>query len=1039
MSLKNINLLQSDGLKISFVSMKRLQVLLAALAAVSLTFAAPRSVQQAQQIAGRFVVSSNATPIQRIQRAMNAATPSQPMRLAYTQQQAHSTTPALYVFNAPDHGYVLVSADDRTRAILGYSDTDIFNPDSIPDNLRFWLCMYADEIASLPDETSSQIPAPPAHIATSAQTTYPTIEPLLGDIEWGQNAPFNLLCPSKDNTKCVTGCVATAAAQIMYYHQYPTTGIGSNSYEWNEQTLSADFSATTYDWDNMLPTYKSTDVSEHATAVATLMYHAGIACNMNYGLSAKGGSSANSFKMLQALINNFDYDKGLRVLPKDYMEESDLLTRIARELKAKRPVYMNGYTIKKEGHAFVLDGMQSNGFVHINWGWTGYSNSYFAISALNPYGQGTGGAASGKGFTEGITAYVGIKPNANGDSIPTITADTILYTSADAIAKTEKLTFSLNPFFNKSLLIAKGSIVYMIYKDNAFYKAYKTNKTYNLNPNHYYIKPSTPSGSLSSLEAGEYELVVGVIPDSSHTVYPILTKIAHGPRRFPITVTADSIFVGEGTIDVSAKANTDFTHASIFDLTDYVGFNMLYLNLLTDDYATSEGNLTAGTRCELALVPATRTSIIGTYQLAASTSKGALYSDPSWTALKYAVDDHSTSKALSTGTVTITLDALGNYVFIYDFTAGSHSYTDTLTLPASQVDIQRYMTDTEDFVPSTLRNIRVTALSATETTSLIKTFATKANTSVPYLIEGTISKIASTAALNKKNGYARFYISDDGTTTNQLYCYKTYWLDNQSYQTGSEIQVGDHVVLCTPLQYYSLTTPRATSGYIYQHTSVDSLRDITIRTHIDPMTAFIPSGAGSTSDAIYYYWWESGEDGLLIQAQSEVDNWWTTTITTAADSIACLVVNQDVATKGWTSANYTSDSAFFTADICFQLSKDSDVAAQTSADTAAWILAPIKCEDDAATPLSFSESDALHISVSGHTLTISTLTNLSTSATPIRIYNISGQLIFSSAATDNQSMTSQAVSGYQTITCTLPTSGLYIISTPQQTTKITIP
>ena len=984
---------------------------MAALAAVSLTFAAPRSVQQAQQIAGRFVVSSNATPIQRIQRATNAATPSQPMRLAYTQQQAHSTTPALYVFNAPDHGYVLVSADDHTRVILGYSDTDIFNPDSIPDNLRFWLCMYADEIASLPDETSSQIPAPPTRVAAAKQTTYPTIEPLLGDIAWGQDEPYNNLCPTLNGTRCVTGCVATAAAQIMYYHKYPAQGTGSNSYTWNNKTLSADFN-TTYDWDNMLPTYKSSDVSVHADAVAKLMYHVGVSCNMNYGLNKDGGSGSNNSSMSQALIQNFKYDKGIRTLPKDYMDETDMLLWIANDLSANRPIFMSGRTINDEGHAFVLDGMQSNGFVHINWGWNGYCNSYFAISALTPEDQGTGGAASGNGYTESVTAYIGIQPDVNGDAIPTITADSVVYVGDDRIAKSDELVFSIYPFFNMSPLTAQGEIVCYIYEDNAYYGGYHTYASYDLEINTYYTNPRVVSSTLSSLEAGDYEISIGVLPTDGNTIYPIYTKVAHGERRFPVIVTADSIFIGKGTVDIDAEADVNFTHSVICDYTDYVNVNMLYVSLLTDDYNYSDGQQTAGSVLQLTFMPSNRTSIVGTYQLGGSTAYGTLYNNESWTSLDYVVDGNYISKSLSRGLLTVTMDADGNYVFAYDITAGKYSYSNTLTLPASKVKICRYLPETDNFASSTLQNKSVTALASSDVSSLVQTFTSTSQTTLPYLIQGVISNISSNAAIMKQNGYANFHISDDGTETNRFYCYKTHWLNNKNFTTGSEIKAGDHIVLCTPLQNYNGLYPRAANGYIYQHVSVDKFRDIDIHTHIDPALGFY-----KTTDTLYCYWWESGENGQLVELKPDTANWWTATINTAVDSIACVIVNQDVISQGWNISTKTEDSPFFTSSTCFELTQDA------TSDTTLWTLTPTDCDFFTALPTISPET--LNISVNDHTITIS-----SPCSTPIRIYNITGQLVYSQTESINAS---------QQVTYTLPASGIYIIHTMHQTTKITIP
>ena len=248
--------------------MKRICTLFITVVMATLTFANPRTMEEAMQIAGRFAADNqpSVSSVQRIRRALSASRPAQSMQLAYTQTQTDTATPALYVFNttSDDGGFVIVSADDRTRAILGYTDNGHFDSDNIPDNMRFWLRMYASEIASLSDDPATNLKAAAANFhataanfsATDATTTYPTVAPLLGQTVWGQGTPFNNLCPEVNGDHCPTGCVATAAAQIMYHHKHPAKGTGSHSYQWNNQTLSADFANTTFDWANMLPSYK---------------------------------------------------------------------------------------------------------------------------------------------------------------------------------------------------------------------------------------------------------------------------------------------------------------------------------------------------------------------------------------------------------------------------------------------------------------------------------------------------------------------------------------------------------------------------------------------------------------------------------------------------------------------------------------------------------------------------------------------------------------------------------------------------------------
>ena len=377
-----------------------------------------RTPQEAAQIASEFIYQRNlsATPALRIQRASQAAVISTPVELVHTQYQADKSTPAVYVFNNQQaEGFVLISAIDNARSVLGYADQGNFNPNDIPCNLQLWLQMYAEELAyaSFSPQRAASNP--------SLNTQYPDIAPLLGETQWGQGKPYNNMCPLIDGARSVAGCVATALSQIMYKHQYPLHGTGSNSYRLRNGTqLSVDFSEATYDWENMLPKYKKSYTQEQADAVAELVYHVGVACNMSYSPSASGAVSQLS---LQAMHKYFGYDAGLTPLLKDYMSEDKILTAMAADLKQGLPIYMSGSTINYEGHAFVCDGMQSNGYLHINWGWDGAGDGYYSLSALDPGQHGTGGSAQNLAFTVDVCAYTNLRPDQGGIPQPLLSVD----------------------------------------------------------------------------------------------------------------------------------------------------------------------------------------------------------------------------------------------------------------------------------------------------------------------------------------------------------------------------------------------------------------------------------------------------------------------------------------------------------------------------------------------------------------------------------------------------------------------------------------
>ena len=519
-----------------------------------------RTVQEASAIASSFIqLRSESVPAKRIRQASHATTVSVPVELAYTQLQTDSITPAVYVFNSENQGFVLVSAEDHARAILGYSDEGYFDENDIPDNMLFWLQMYADEMAQEITNHHAMRLVAAQHNSTRLEAmkrkqsadTYPTISPILGNTVWGQDTPFNNYCPSYNGQRTVTGCVATALSQIMYVHKHPTRGKGSHSYTTTTKQLSvsANFGNTTYDWANMIPNYKNSYTTTQANAVATLMYHVGVAADMDYTVE---GSGTTSNVALVAITEYFDYDKAINILPKDYMKEENILQTIATDLQTGRPVYLSGATINQEGHAFVCDGMRSDGYLHINWGWNGTANGYFTLSALDPEHQGTGGSTSDLAFTERVVAYTNIKPNAGGDALPLITIDQLVRTSADEISKNKEVSFSLERFTSSGLTTAAGMVTYFIYDSNGELISQVPIGTIELPVGYYYTDPIRVSESLpNSLATGDYELAIRYIDDAGID-HPILVKES-GEVRIPFTVTNTQFIFSENSVDYSIK------------------------------------------------------------------------------------------------------------------------------------------------------------------------------------------------------------------------------------------------------------------------------------------------------------------------------------------------------------------------------------------------------------------------------------------------------------------------------------------------------
>jgi len=440
---------------------------------ISLVFPKSRTSQEALQLVNSFINKSNSS----IQKAPASV---RPLHLVYTsfEKQDFPTSankPYYFVYNiGENNGFIIVSGDDRAKGILGYSDSGSFDMNTLPDNLKYWLRCYENELKPLlnyPDSlslmTTVQSNAPKR---VSSFTT--TVSPLTTAIKWNQDAPYNNYCPvinAGTGERAVTGCVATAMAQVMKYYNWPVHGTGSNSYTTNTKkiALSVDFSQTQYDWANMTGTYSSTSTNLQDSAVATLMYHCGVAVKMDYNQS----SSAYSTDMARALINNFGYDQNIQYLLRDYYTRSEWIALLKTELNASRPVLYAGQA-SDGGHQFVCDGYDSNDFFHFNWGWGGASNGYFELSALNPNDQGIGSSSGGYNSDQAIVTGIQ-KPSNTSTPHYTITTNQPITSSAGSVSRTATFSITAKEIYNMGINTFGGSIGVALYNDNGFVQVLK--------------------------------------------------------------------------------------------------------------------------------------------------------------------------------------------------------------------------------------------------------------------------------------------------------------------------------------------------------------------------------------------------------------------------------------------------------------------------------------------------------------------------------------------------------------------------------------
>lgn len=299
-----------------------------------------------------------------------------------------------YAFNL-EQGYVIVSGDDEMTELVGYAENGFFDAENVPPQMQLWLNGYAEYVAAV---QSGKAKARKILLSDSPSVV---VEPLV-TTKWNQDAPFNNFAPEytddNNNTqRCATGCAATAMAQIMKFHNWPEQGVGHYSYEHQSfGTISSNFSEHVYDWTNMIDRYNNGEYSNvQADAVALLMKDCGVSLNMNYGPV----SGASIYSYTPAFKNYFRYSS--RTVNRSGCETAEFTKIITDELQEGRPIIYCG-TGEDGGHAFVVDGYDTNYFLHVNWGWGGYSDGYFDMNYMDPTGLGIGGGSGAFKWNQGI-------------------------------------------------------------------------------------------------------------------------------------------------------------------------------------------------------------------------------------------------------------------------------------------------------------------------------------------------------------------------------------------------------------------------------------------------------------------------------------------------------------------------------------------------------------------------------------------------------------------------------------------------------------
>ena len=323
-----------------------------------------------------------------------------------TRAAATATQQPYYVFNDDaGKGFVVVAGDDKMGKVLAYSHEASIDMANLNPEARYLFDSYRQVYEELGKNKTLTTRA------GAATKTADAVQPLLKS-KWGQDYPYS------KQTQYVTGCVATAVAQVMYYHKWPAQGKGQESYtvRFNNTVRSADFTKSHYDWDSMLPDYNRRNVTtKQEDAVALLMNDVGIATNMQYTDRASG---TQSYMAERALRNYFDYDASMVTRANEGVD--NFIEIVKNELRNGFPLYISGDSKTGGGHAWVCDGFDEEDRFHMNFGWNGRANGYYSLATLSVTSTGSEFNGAQHSFNRGLHV-IAIHPNKPG--IPKIDAN----------------------------------------------------------------------------------------------------------------------------------------------------------------------------------------------------------------------------------------------------------------------------------------------------------------------------------------------------------------------------------------------------------------------------------------------------------------------------------------------------------------------------------------------------------------------------------------------------------------------------------------
>ena len=541
-----------------------------------MVWAAQRSSEDALSIARSFFMQSSSIATRNAADVQLVAVSSDLLNSTSTRSVTNGN--AFYIYNNAHSAYVIVSGDDRMKPVLGYSDNGSFITENLPVNILSWLEYYNAAYENI--KNGKKVFAEPKLLI---RKSFPaSISPLLGEINWNQDAPYNNACPMIQGQRSVTGCVATAMAMILKYYEYPAKGTGHYSYTSNGVQYSFDYGNTTFDWNNMLPQYSGTYTTEQADAVAQLMYACGVSVEMEYSPSSSG---AYSFKVGQALIDYFGYDENLGYIYREYFTSEEWMNLIKKEISEGRPVLYNGAS-KDVGHEFVFDGYDTQDMVHVNWGWGGANNGYFEVASLDPSSPGIGGGTNiGGGFIYQQGMITGFQPPVTTSSYTSHFYLSKLEVSKNEVTKGETFDLTITEMYNMSTTFKDGQLGLIAEKDG------KQSALWNISLGNVKTNFGTKGQTFSNITVpsaltdGTYALYLAT-KDSRETVWSRVRGGYGSETQFTLTISGNKCILASFGGNLNLKEDLDGSVESLHNL--YSGRRGDFKMLLSNKNTTSD-------------------------------------------------------------------------------------------------------------------------------------------------------------------------------------------------------------------------------------------------------------------------------------------------------------------------------------------------------------------------------------------------------------------------------------------------------------------